>query len=99
MTKALVELSLNNQGYPQFVKMRVIPDVKGPTLVKVVKRDIDSGSSISSDQYRSYKALGKEDYDHEPKEFNPDHDPDHLKWLHTIVSNVKAMIEKHIPWA
>ncbi len=26
------------------------------------------------------------------KEFNHKEDPDHLKWLHTIISNVKAFI-------
>ncbi|MBS4021605.1 MAG: transposase, partial [Dethiobacter sp.] len=34
----------------------------------------------------------KEGYLHQPKEFNFKDNPDHLKWLHTIISNAKAYI-------
>jgi hypothetical protein len=34
----------------------------------------------------------KEGYDHQPLEFNAKENPDHLKWLHTMISNAKAFI-------
>jgi hypothetical protein len=30
--------------------------------------------------------------DHQPIEFNVKDNPDHLKWLHTMISNAKAFI-------
>ncbi|MCK8487069.1 IS1595 family transposase [Paenibacillus sp. MBLB2552] len=100
----LVGLSLNERGHPQYAKMEVIPDVKGSTLVKFANESIQPGSTINSDAYRSYRALAKEGFQHEPKEFNPVENPDHLQWLHTIISNVKAFLagtyhglgEKHL---
>ncbi|MFB6367929.1 IS1595 family transposase [Paenibacillus elgii] len=90
-TPVLVGVSLNKQGAPQFVKMQVIPDVKGKTLVEFAKQHIEPGSTISSDAYRSYYALAKE-YNHQPIRFNVKDNPDHLKWLHTMISNAKTFI-------
>ncbi|MNW46298.1 ISXO2-like transposase domain protein [compost metagenome] len=72
--------------------MKMIPDVQGATLVDFAQQSIDSDSTISSDKYRSYRALAKEGCPHEPKLFNPVENPDHLKWLHTVISNAKAFI-------
>lgn len=91
-TLVIAGLSLSKQGYPLFLKMQVAPDLKGGTLADFAHSFIDSGSRISSDAYRSYLKLAKEGYSHEPKEFNPKENPDHLKWLHTVVSNAKAFI-------
>jgi len=91
-TKVLLGLSLNRMGHPQYVKMKVIPDLKGQTLVEFSHQTIEEGSTISSDKYRSYKSLANNGYHHEPKEFDVAENPDHLKWLHTIVSNAKAFI-------
>lgn len=91
-TKVLVGLSLNDKGHPQYVKMKVVPDVKGTTLVEFANGAIKPGSVISSDAYRSYNALAKEGFQHEAKEFNPKENPDHLQWLHTVISNAKAFV-------
>lgn len=90
-TPVLVGVSLNKQGAPQYVKMQVIPDVKGKTLVEFAKQQIEPGSTINSDAYRSYNALAEE-YNHQPIKFNVKDNPDHLKWLHTMISNAKAFI-------
>jgi transposase-like protein len=103
-TTVLVGLSLNEKGHPLYVKMEVIPNVKGTTLVNFAQASIAEGSRINSDAYRSYNALAKEGFQHEAKEFNPVESPDHLKWIHTVISNVKAFIggtyhgldEKHL---
>jgi transposase-like protein len=90
-TKVLVGLSLSKQGAPQYLKMQVIPDVKGITLMEFAEKNIVPGSTINSDAYSSYFALAKS-YDHQPLKFNIKENPDHLKWLHTIISNAKAFI-------
>ena len=91
-TKVLVGLSLNRNGHPQYMKMEVISDVKGKTIVDFANRTIIEGSTINSDKYSSYNALVKEGYKHQAKEYNSKENPDFLKWIHTIISNAKAFI-------
>jgi transposase-like protein len=66
-TKVLVGLSLNEKGHPQYVKMEVVPDVKGITLVEFASRALQPGSQINSDAYHSYRALAKEGFEHDAK--------------------------------
>ena len=47
------------KGHPLYLKMEVIPDVKGETIVEFANRTIAPGSVISSDAYKSYKALAE----------------------------------------
>jgi transposase-like protein len=91
-TPVLVGVSLDKQGRPLFVKMNVVEDVKGTTLVKFANNDIIADSVINSDAYRSYNALSVEGFDHRSLKFDVKENPDHLKWLHTIISNAKAFI-------
>lgn len=85
-------------------KFESISDMKGTTLIKFAHTSIEEGSKINSDAYRSYNALPKDGYSLEAKKFNPMESPDHLKWIHTVISNVKALIagtyhgldEKHL---
>lgn len=89
--KVLVGLSTNEAGCPEFVKMEVINDVKGTTLLDFATRQIVEGSTIESDDYKSYRKLG-DLYDHQPQTYDPVENPEHLKWLHVIISNAKALI-------
>ena len=67
--------------------MEVFPDVKGETIVEFANRNIVPGLVISSDAYKSYKALAEAEleYQHKPQKFNPTEDPDHLHWLHKSI--------------
>ena len=91
-TQVIVGLSLSEDGHPQYLKMESINNLTKSTVGNFICTNIVSGSTISTDAYSSYKHLCNEGYDHQPKIFNPKDDNDHLKWLHTIVSNVKAFI-------
>jgi len=91
-TKVLASLSLNKSGHPLFLKMKVVDDIKSSTLVEFANQNIIPGTILSTDLYRSYIQLDKKGYLHKPKEFNYKDNPDHLKWLHTIISNAKAYI-------
>jgi transposase-like protein len=90
-TKVLVGLSANDKGHPEYVKMEVVSDIKGTTLMDFAGRQILGGSTIETDEYRSYRKLSA-NYDHRPQVHDSVENPEHLKWLHVIVSNAKAMI-------
>lgn len=91
-TKVVTSLSLTNAGHPVYLKMKVVDDLKSSTLVELANLNINTGSVISTDLYHSYRELNNEGYLHLPKQFNYKDNPDHLKWLHTIISNAKAFI-------
>ena len=103
--KVIIGLSISDKGHPQYLKMEVVDDLKEQTIAKFAQDHIDSGSTISSDAYRSYAGLQNAGYELEAKVFNPEKDSEHLKWLHMIVSNAKAVIhgtfhglgKKHMP--
>jgi len=91
-TPAVIGLSLDQQGRPQYVKVSVVDSLKAFKLAQVAKEIIKPGSTISADMHRSYQCLKNEGFDLDAKLFNPKENPDHLKWLHTAVSNLKALI-------
>ena len=44
-TKVLVGLSLNQMGHPLFLKMEVVPNIKGETMTDFAKKRIQPGST------------------------------------------------------
>lgn len=90
-TMVLVGLSLNDEKHPEYLKMEIISNAKGRTLLDFASEHIEEHSIISSDGYRSYRKLA-EKYTHIAKEFNPAEDAEHLKWLHVMIANAKAFI-------
>jgi transposase-like protein len=91
-TKVLAALSLNNLGHPLFVKFKVVSDLKSSTIVDFAKANFESESTICSDNYKSYCKLAINNFTHIHKLSDHVINPDHLKWLHTIISNAKALI-------
>jgi transposase-like protein len=91
-TQVVVGLSLTEKGHPKFAKMEIVDDLTADSIAMFTQNNIESGSTISTDAYSSYKQLKSNGYNHEPKIFNPKENKEHLKWLHTIVSNAKAFI-------
>lgn len=91
-TKVVASLSLTKSGHPLYLKMKVVDNLKSSTLADFAKQSIAPGTEISTDLYRSYNQLEGEGYLHLPKQFDHKDNPDHLKWLHTIISNAKAFI-------
>jgi len=91
-TKVIVGLSLTDKGRPKHLKMEVAEDLTADSVNYFSQNNIRTGSTISTDAYSSYMQLQANGYVHEAKVFNPKEDKEHLKWLHTIVSNAKAFI-------
>lgn len=87
-----VELSLNQKGHPQYMKMTVIDNMKKETVIDKIKKTVVTKSEIRSDAYPSYQALSKEGYRHFSAPCDLKSNPDHLGWIHTIISNAKAFI-------
>jgi predicted RNA-binding Zn-ribbon protein involved in translation (DUF1610 family)/transposase-like protein len=92
-TKVIVAVSLDKKGKPEYTKMAVSDDLTSKSLVGFAEKNITAGSTISSDAYSSYlKAFSDGRHTHEPQKFDAKGDTDHLRWLHTVVSNAKAFI-------
>jgi transposase-like protein len=64
-TKVLIGLSLNQKGHPLYLKMEVVPNINGKTLIDFAKKSIQPGATISSDAYNSYRALDGAGFKHE----------------------------------
>ncbi|MDR1839355.1 MAG: IS1595 family transposase [Treponema sp.] len=92
-TPVQAAVSLDKKGRPQFVKMEMLDDIKSQSIRGFAKRNIKEGSVIRSDNYCSYPhAFDNQAYSHEPERFEVKENPEHLKWLHRIVGNVKVFI-------
>ena len=91
-TKIVVGISLDDKKRPQFLKIEVVDNLDSDVINGFAGFNIKSGSTISTDAYTIYNQLNSEGYDHRPKIFNQKVDKEHLKWVHTIVSNAKALV-------
>jgi len=91
-TPAIIELGLDEQGRPEFVKIEAVETINGATITEVATRTIEPGAEIYTDGLNSYEQLAESGYEHHGIKFSPEENPDHLHWLHTIISNVKAFI-------
>ncbi len=87
-----VALQLTETGAPQYLKMKVIPDTKGRTLKSFAIENIEQGSVVHSDALASYNSL-QEDYTTDMQKYDPKDENGRLKWLHVMISNIKANIE------
>jgi transposase-like protein len=90
-TPAIIAVSLDEDGNPKYVKIEVVEGVNGAMVVEAAKAMVEPGAVVRTDGLPSYNAL-KEDYEHQSEVFDPEKRPEHLRWLHVIVSNLKAFI-------
>lgn len=87
--KFFVALSLDDKNRPKYLKMAVTENLQQKSVRSFAERSIEAGSTIKSDGYRSYiPALAS--FDHQHKKYDPDSGM--LKWLHTMIGNVKDAI-------
>jgi transposase-like protein len=86
-------ISLDHQGRPHYIKMEVMPACGDQGLADFVDKYIAEGSTINSDAYHAYMhAWAKGKYVRGPLALHHRKNPDHLQWLHTMISNAKACI-------
>ncbi len=91
-TPVIFSLSLNQDGHPLYLRAQVVERVDGKTVRQVANNQIAPGSVLRSDGLPSYKPVAKDGYWHEPEVFDRNGNPEHLKWIHIVISNVKAFI-------
>lgn len=91
-TKVVVALSLNDQGYPLFARMKVVSDLKSETLRTVAESFVEPGATIHSDGFHAYRGLAVSGFTHCAAVFDQVKHPDHLRWIHILISNAKAFI-------
>lgn len=101
--KVIVGVSKTAEGSVNFVKMAVLPNLKGITIGKFASKNIKPDSHIESDNYHSYRKPLADKYFHKYETFSADKQM--LVWVHTLISNLKAFINgtyhgierKHMP--
>jgi len=97
-TPVLVSISLTDEGKPQYAKiakiakMEVVEAVNCEVVSEFAKDNITKGSEVRTDGLSVYKTLAK-DYNLNQKVFDPKNQPEHLHWIHIIISNAKALID------
>ena len=89
-TKGLVAVSKDEAGKPKFLKLLVVPNLKGKTIKKFAEKNFVEGAQVETDACRSYRKALEEKFLHEWQIF--DADAEMLNWLHTVISNVKAAL-------
>lgn len=91
-TAVLVSVSLTEWGKPKYAKMKVLQTADGEAIKEFSRAHVKPGAEIKTDGLNIYNCLSKEGFIHTPIMFDPKKQPDHLHWLHIIISNTKAFI-------
>jgi len=89
-TKVIVAVSKDDKGKPKYVKMKVVPNLKGKTIGKFAAGAIAEKSRIQTDAYSSYRKPLAEKYNHGFEVF--DKDSGALHWVHKAISNAKSLV-------
>ena len=88
--KAIAAVSKDEKGRPQFLKMQLVPNLRGKTIGTFALRNIRQGTVIQSDALHSYRKPLAERYAHQYEVYDPACGL--LHWLHTIIGNAKAAV-------
>lgn len=88
-TSALAAVSLTEQRRPRFLKIQV-SRLDAASVSAVAQQTICPGSEIHSDALGSFRAALREGYEHHFQVF--DRDSGALRWVHTLISNVKSFL-------
>ena len=88
--KAMVAVSKDEKGRPRFLKMQLVPNLRGKTIRAFVQFSIQQGTVIQSDALPSYRKPLTDGYIHQYEVYDPASGM--LQWLHTIVGNAKAAV-------
>lgn len=101
-TKVVIAVSKTDNGNPNYIKMKVVPNIKGKTIGEFTRKNVKEGSIVQTDAYHSYRKPLAENFEHQYQVF--DAGSDLLHWLHIVIGNAKAFVngtfhglgEKHL---
>lgn len=85
-----VAVGKDKEGRPHYLKMLTTPNIQIPSVQEFVNVNLEDGSVVETDGYKSYRKPLAKNFTHQAEDFNPD--SEHLKWLHRIIGNAKAFI-------
>jgi transposase-like protein len=91
-TPVVIGLSLGKKGEPEYCKAQVLNRADGEAVKAFAISAVEPGTVVITDGLNIYNKLAESGYKHRPKNFDPTGEPEHLKWLHIIISNIKAFI-------
>jgi transposase-like protein len=91
-TPAIMGLELDSRGHPGHIKIEAVESVNGKTIEGMAICGIQPGAEIHTDGLNAYGRLEAAGFRHQAANFSPKENPDHLRWLHTVISNLKAFI-------
>lgn len=91
-TPAVIAIQVDEKGRPMYSKAVVVDNLQGPSIIDAAREIAGPGSEIRTDGYKSYGTLSDAGYVVKSKNFAPQDSPDHLLWLHKVISNIKAFI-------
>jgi transposase-like protein len=89
--KVAIALSKDENGNPQYARMKVIEAVSTDEIKRVAEEFIQKGSTISTDGHRSYNQL-EDNYTHKSQNYYESNNTEFLRWLHVIIGNAKTYI-------
>ena len=91
-TLLIFEVPMNGKRRPGYLHAEACQSVNGGALVAFAKACIRLGALLRSDGFPAYNKLSQEGFRHGSEVFDPVENPDHLKWLHTLISNANTFI-------
>ncbi len=84
--KAVVAVAVERKGnHAGRIRLRHIEDIRESSLVEFIRDSVKSGSTIITDEFRSYQNLNRYGYKHKTE--------DELYLTHLIFSNLKTWIK------
>lgn len=90
--KAMVLVAAEDKGWHKIGRVRIciIEDATSTTLLKAIQNMVEEGSTIHTDEFRSYEMLSKHNYKHEAikKEESKDNTP----LVHRVASLLKRWL-------
>ena len=90
--KVLVGLSLTKDGKPLRLRLLVLPCLDRAHLEPAIEDMVAPGATVKTNGLRSYLMLGDKGYRHQRTVIGESNISEESRWLHIIVSNVKALI-------
>lgn len=89
--KAIVAVSLSDDGKPRFARIQVVKKIDARRVKKFAAAVIVKGSIVRTDGLNVYRCLEKR-YTHKPAIAMKSGKESILKWVHICISNAKAFI-------
>jgi len=83
----------NRRAFAGRLRLRLIPNVMGETLVKFVSDTVEPGTVVRTDGWAGYNGIKALGYRHEPwVEGTPENAPKVLPHVHRVFSNLKSWL-------